>query len=168
MHPRIPVTFFATSTHCWLMENLSSTRTRRSFSTGVLSSRGSPNLYWCMWLFLLRCKTLHLLLLILIRFFPAQRSGLLRSYWRVAQHFDVSATLPSTTPSAKFAEGGLYPFIQLADEDVEQDQKQHWPLGKTTSYRPPTRHCWWWPPFELCHSATLQSISLSTHLFHTF
>ena len=30
---------------------------------------------------------------------------------------------------SKLAENGLYPFIQVADEDVEQDQSQHRPLG---------------------------------------
>ena len=32
----------------------------RSFSAEPLSSKSSPNLYWYLWLFLLRCKTLHL------------------------------------------------------------------------------------------------------------
>jgi len=49
----------ATKAHCWLTANLLSTRTPRSFSAELLSSRSSPNLYWCMRLLLLKCKTLH-------------------------------------------------------------------------------------------------------------
>ncbi len=40
---------------------------------------------------------------------------------------------------SKLAEGGLYPFIHVADEDVEQDQAQHLHLGNTATHRPPTR-----------------------------
>ena len=39
MHPRIPLAFLAARAHCWLMVNLSSTRTPRSLSTELLSSR---------------------------------------------------------------------------------------------------------------------------------
>lgn len=35
----------------------------------------------------------------------------------------------------------FYPFTQVSDEDVEQDQVQYWPLGNMTSYNPPTRLC---------------------------
>jgi len=35
MHPRNPLAILATWAHCWLMANLSSTRTPRSFSTDV-------------------------------------------------------------------------------------------------------------------------------------
>ena len=67
MHPRIPLAFMATRAHCWLMANLSFTRTPRSFSAELLSSRSAANLYWCI----LRCKIPHLLLLNLIRFLLA-------------------------------------------------------------------------------------------------
>ena len=40
---------------------------------------------------------------------------------------------------SKLAEGGLYPFLQVGVEDVEQHQTQHQTLGNTTSYSPPTR-----------------------------
>ena len=68
MHPRIPLAFLAARAHCWLMVNLSSTRTPRSLSAELLSSRSTPSLYWCMRLFLPRRRTLHLALLNLIRF----------------------------------------------------------------------------------------------------
>ena len=59
MHPRIPLAFLAARAHYWLMVNLSSTSTPSSVSTEVLSSRSAPSLYWCMGLFLPRCRTLH-------------------------------------------------------------------------------------------------------------
>ena len=42
MHPRIPLAFLAARAHCWLMVNLSSTRTPRSLSAELLSSRSVP------------------------------------------------------------------------------------------------------------------------------
>ena len=67
MHPRIPLAFLADRAHCWLMVNLSSTRTPRPLSAELFSSRSTPSLYWCMGLFLPRCRTLLLPLLNLIR-----------------------------------------------------------------------------------------------------
>ena len=40
--------------------------------------------------------------------------------------------------TSKLAEAGLYPFVQVTDEDAEQDLTQHWPLRNLTNYRPPT------------------------------
>jgi len=37
--------FLATVAHCWLMGNLLSTRTPRSLSAELLSSRAAPDLY---------------------------------------------------------------------------------------------------------------------------
>jgi len=42
--PRIPFAL-ATRAHCWLMANLKSTRTPRSFSAELLSSRSAFKLY---------------------------------------------------------------------------------------------------------------------------
>ena len=60
----------------------------------------SPSLYWCMGLFLPRCRTLHLPLLIFIRFLPTQLSSLSRSCWMAAQPSGVSTTPPSFVSSA--------------------------------------------------------------------
>ena len=46
MHPRIPLAFLAARAHCWLIVNLSSTRTPRSLSAELLSSRSTPSLLW--------------------------------------------------------------------------------------------------------------------------
>jgi len=42
---------------------------------------------------------------------------------------------------SKLAEGTLRPFVQVIDEEVEQDWAEYSPLGNPTSYRPPTRLC---------------------------
>lgn len=42
---------------------------------------------------------------------------------------------------SKLAEDGLYPIIQVTDENAEQDQTQHQHLGNTASYRPSTGLC---------------------------
>jgi len=59
MHPRIPLAFLATRAHWWLMVIFSSTSTLISLSTELLCSRSALSLYWCMGLFLPRCRTLH-------------------------------------------------------------------------------------------------------------
>ena len=65
----------------------------RSFSAELLSSRSTPNLYWCMQLLLPRWRTLHLLTI--IRILSTQLSSLSRSHWMVTQPSGVSATPPS-------------------------------------------------------------------------
>jgi len=91
----MPLAFLASRAHCWLMVNLSSTRTPRSLSSELLSSRSTPSLYWCIGLFLPRCRTLHLPLLNLIRFLSAQTSSLSRSRCMAAQPSGASTTPPS-------------------------------------------------------------------------
>ena len=70
--------------NCWsITAQPLATRTSRSFSAEFISSNSSPNLYWCMWLFLPRCRILHLPLLSLIRFLSTQLSahpGLMSTY----------------------------------------------------------------------------------------
>ena len=100
MHPRMPLAFLAARAHCWLMVNLLSTRTPRSLSTELLSSRSTPSLYWCMGLFLPRCRTLNFPLLNLIRFLSAQLSSLSRSRSKAAQPSGVSTTPLSLVSSA--------------------------------------------------------------------
>jgi len=156
MHHRIPLAFLAIRVHCWLMANLLSTRSPRPFSTEVLSSRSSPNLYWFLWLLLPRCKTLRLLLLNFIRFLSTRISSVSSSHWMVAQPFGMSANPPSFVSSANLLKVDSIHTI----EDVEQDQTQHWPLGYTTNtgLRSDLNS-------ELCQSACSQP---STHLSHTF
>ena len=100
MHPRMPLAFLTARAHCWLINNLSSTRTPKSLSTELLSSRSAPSLYWCMRLFLPRCRTLHLPFLNFIRFLSAQLSSVSRCRWMAAQPCDVSTTPLSFVLSA--------------------------------------------------------------------
>jgi len=54
-----------------LITSLLSTITPKPFSSELLCSMPSTNLYWYMQLFLLRCRTLHLILLNFIEFLSA-------------------------------------------------------------------------------------------------
>ncbi|XP_068782109.1 uncharacterized protein [Struthio camelus] len=78
MHPRRPLAFLAARAHCCLMLNLS-TRTPRSFSAELLSSRSAPSLDWCLGFFLPTCRTLPLPWWNFMRFLSAQLSSLSRS-----------------------------------------------------------------------------------------
>ena len=138
MHPRMPLAFLATRTHCQLMVILSSTSTPRSLSTELLSYESIPNLYWCMGLFLPRCSTLHLPWLNYIRFLSAQLSSLSRSH-RMAAAFRCISHSSQFCVISKLAECKLELFIQVIDEEVKQDWAQYWPLRDTTCYQPPTR-----------------------------
>ncbi|XP_068788224.1 uncharacterized protein [Struthio camelus] len=100
MHPRRPLAFLATRAHCCLMLHLLSTGTPRSFFMELLSSRSTPSLYWCMGLFLPRCRTLHLPLLNFRRVLSAQLSSLSRSLGMAAQSSGVSAPPPSSVSAA--------------------------------------------------------------------
>ena len=45
MQPRIQLTFWTASTHCWVMSSFSSTSPPKSFLSGLLSTPSSPSLY---------------------------------------------------------------------------------------------------------------------------
>ena len=68
MQPRMLLALLAARMHYWLVFNLVSTRTRRSIFTKLLSSLSSPSMYWCLGLFLPRCRTVHFPLLNFMRF----------------------------------------------------------------------------------------------------
>lgn len=74
MHLRILLAFLATSTCCGIMANLLTTRTSRSFSAKPGSVPGQPLTCTDEFLLLFRCRTLHLILLNLIRFLSTQYS----------------------------------------------------------------------------------------------
>ena len=138
MHPRIPLAFLASRAHCCLMVNLSSISTPRSFSAKLLCRRSAPSLYWCTGLFLPRCRSLALALVEL------HQVPLHPTLQPVQVSLNGSTALQCISHLSQFcviselAEGTLCPFIQVNDE-VEQDWAAYWPLGNTTSYRPPTR-----------------------------
>lgn len=70
MNPRTPLAFLATRKYCWLMDSLLFTRTPRSYSTELLSSRSAPASAGD-WGYSSpgKCRTLHLLLLNFRKFF---------------------------------------------------------------------------------------------------
>lgn len=51
MQPQILQAFVATGVHCWLMANLLSNSTIRSFSDKLLSTLVTSSMYWCRVLF---------------------------------------------------------------------------------------------------------------------
>lgn len=65
--------------HCWLVFNLVSTRSHRSFPDKLLSGWVDPSIYCCWELFLSRCRTLYFSLLNFVRFLSAHLSIQLRS-----------------------------------------------------------------------------------------
>ena len=167
MHPRIPLSFLAARAHCWLMVNLSSTRTSRSLSAELLSSRSTPSLYRCMGLFLPRCRNLHLPVLNLIRFLSDKLSILSRSRWMVAQPFGVSTTPLSLVSSAN--------LLRLHSNSSSRS------LMKKLNKTGPSTDPWETPlvtglqldsallmtTLWFCHSASSQSTSPTTHPAHT-
>ena len=71
------------------MISVSSTRTRRSFSTGLLSRTSSPSLYMYLRLLWCKCKTL---LFAILRFTWAHLSNLLRSLWMASLYSNMSTS----------------------------------------------------------------------------
>ena len=70
---------FRARARCWLMFNLVSTRTPRSYSAKLLSSWMAHSTYCCVGLSLPRCRTWHFCLLHFLRLLSAQFSSLSRS-----------------------------------------------------------------------------------------
>ena len=82
-HPRTWLDPLAAKAHCWLMVNLPPTRTPRSLSGELLSSRSFPSVYVYPGFPCLRCKVRPLPLLNFIRLVIAQLSSL----WEERQCF---------------------------------------------------------------------------------
>ena len=78
MQPRIQLAFQTASTHCWFMSSFLSTRTPKTFSTGLLSRGFSPSVYKHLGLPHPKCNALYLALLNFIRFTWAHFSSLYR------------------------------------------------------------------------------------------
>ena len=151
MHRRMPLVFLAARAHCWLMVNLSSTRTPRSLSAEMLSSRSTPSLYWCMGLFLPTCRTLHLPLLNLIRFQSAELSSLSRSRWTTAQPSGVSTTPPSLVSSANLLR------VHSSSSSRSLMKKLNKTGPSTDSWGTPVLDHWsFLIPFPGCYSCTQQ------------
>ncbi|KAK4827398.1 LOW QUALITY PROTEIN: hypothetical protein QYF61_017803 [Mycteria americana] len=111
--------------HCWLIFNLVCTKTPKSFSAKLLSNWLAPSIYWCMELFLLRCKTLH---------FMRCKETSESSCWPISpacqghsgwQHIPLEyQSLLLAWYHLQLAEGTFCSIIQISNEDVEQDWTQ--------------------------------------------
>lgn len=116
---RILLIFLAASTYFWLLFNLVSTRTQRSFSVFqlvVLSPVLLPRFV------ISKCRTsrfpLNFIWQLLVHL-----SRLTRSLWVAAQFSGMSAT-PLSFVSSKFAEGTDYSIVQIIKEIFEEDWTQ--------------------------------------------
>ncbi|KAK4830007.1 hypothetical protein QYF61_008177 [Mycteria americana] len=112
MQPRIPLAFFAVKAYCWLMFNLMSTKTPRSFSAKLLSS----------WVALAHtgacgCSSsgagLFAFLLNFMRFTPAHFSSLSRTLWVASHPSGISTTRPSFVSSASLLRVHVVPSSKL-------------------------------------------------------
>ena len=74
MQPRRLLAAFVVGAHCCLMVSLLSIRTFQ----GLLSSLSALSVYWCLDLFLPRCRTLHFPLYSCMKFLSAHFSSLFR------------------------------------------------------------------------------------------
>ncbi|KAK4826741.1 hypothetical protein QYF61_010994 [Mycteria americana] len=116
MQTRIPLAFFVAKARCWLMFNLVSIRTPRSFSAKLLCCQSALSMYQCMGLFLPRQRTLHFPLLNFMNWQPISPACPGPSGW---QHDSLFCVI------SKLAEGTLCSIIQITNEDVKQDRAQH-------------------------------------------
>lgn len=80
IQPRRLLAFLATRVHCWLTVKF--IRTPISFLAELLSSWPVSKLWWCLGLFLTRCKTWHFPLLGFMRFLSVPFSSLSPSEWQ--------------------------------------------------------------------------------------
>ena len=128
---RISLAFWDTRAHNCLMVNLLSTKTPRSSSAELLSSRSAPNLYWCIWWILPRCRTLHMPLLNFMNFLSTQLCSPSRSYWMTAQL--------SGVPSANLLRVHSVSSSRLLMSMLNMTSPNIKSLGNSTGYRPPIR-----------------------------
>ena len=130
MHPSKPLVFLAIRAHCWLMANLLSTRKRRSYSAGLLSSWTAPNLYWCIRLFLPRCRTLYLPFLNPVRFLSSHFSCLSRFHWMTAQPSGLSANPPGFLSSSNLLSVDSIPSSRLLVKMLNKTEPSTDPRGR--------------------------------------
>jgi len=94
IQPRIQLPFFVASAHGWLLFNLVSTETPRSFSAKPDFLPVFSSIYGFLGLFLPRRRTLHFSLWISTKFPSSQLSSLSRSLRMATRPSGLSATPP--------------------------------------------------------------------------
>lgn len=80
MRPRISLAFLAPTAYCRLMFNLVFARPTRSLSAKLPSSWSVSRMFWCLWLFFPKCRTLHFSFLNHMRFLSVHFYILLKSF----------------------------------------------------------------------------------------
>ena len=125
MKPRIPSTTVAARAHCWLMFILVSTMTPMDFSAKLLSRRSASSIYWCLGLFLPRCRTLHFALLAELHEVPVSS---------FLQPVKVPLDQPLLVQHCLQTCLSFCPIIQVTNTDIKQEWSQYCVLGCTTSY----------------------------------
>ncbi|KAK4822236.1 hypothetical protein QYF61_011877 [Mycteria americana] len=128
LQPKIRLTFWAASTHCWLTSSFLSISTPKSFSSGLLSIHCPPSLYLCLGLPRPRCKDLALGLVELHEAYLKPVKAPLDGIPSL-QHINCTTQLDVVD---KLAEGALNPTIHVANKDVKQCQSQCQPLRNTS------------------------------------
>lgn len=96
---RMWFTFLTAVVDCWLMFNSLPTRISRSLSTRLLPSHTDSSLYWGLWLYHGKCRTLHFSLLNFIEFLLAHLSSLSRSLCKTPHSSDIFTSPPSLEPA---------------------------------------------------------------------
>jgi len=139
MQPRIQMAIQAARAHCWLMFSLSSIRTQKSFSVGLISMSSTPSLYPCLGFPQPKC-TLHLVLLTLVRLTWTQFPSLCRPLWIASLPPEVSTALLSWVSPENSLRPQTIPIIYATDKDVKDHRSQDWPLGDITHDWPLPRH----------------------------
>ncbi|KAK4808555.1 hypothetical protein QYF61_009858 [Mycteria americana] len=112
--PRIPLAFWAASTHCRLTSSFSSISTPKSFSTGLLSITSSPSLIETE-----ETDAGPLLQLVQV---PLDD---IPSFWRVSCTTQLGVI-------CKLAERALHLSVNAIDENIGQHRSQHGPLRDNT------------------------------------
>ena len=139
---------------------LDSTRITRSFSAKPLSSWSAPSLYWCLVLFLYRCRTLHFPLLNFMRFPSVHLSSLSRFLRMAAWPSGISGTPHSFVSSADLLKVHSVPSSRSSMKMLNGTGPSINPWGNTTSD---------WCPAGLCSveknllSAAVQLLVSPTH-----
>lgn len=160
MQPRVLLTAFAVRLRCWLMVSLLVYQDPRSFSAELSFKPLASSIYWCLGLFLPRCRSLHFVELLVIAlgpFCPVLNGSITIWFINRCSQFSVVCNLLMKR----------YHIIQVKTECDEQYLPQYQPLRVTlvtcllVSY---LVRCSWFQASGPSHLASFQSTWLSSSL----
>lgn len=153
MQLKIWLAFWSASAHWWLMLSFLSTNTPKCFSTGLLSIPSSPIPYLCLGLPWPMCRTLHLALMIVMRFAQAHFSSLSRSLRMTSFPRSMLTTPHSWVLLANLLRVHSIPLSMSPTKML--NRSVYWSLRNLTHHWSPLGH---WPVY--CNSliVTIQPI----------